>query len=77
MFLQKNNPKAPPLEFGAVSKEDLLNMGAQSIAYIKSSDGGDGFKVYAANGVLLEVQPDMKDAFNEIRAKNMVCATVH
>ncbi len=75
MFLQKNNPKAPPLEFGAISKEDLLNMGADSIAYIRP--GENGIRIYAANGALIDEGASLKDAHIEIQSKNMTCVTLH
>ena len=75
MFLQKNNPMAPPLEYGAVSKEDLLKIGADSICYIKPGDTGE-FRIYSANGRLLEREPTLKEAQNEVRTKNLTCVTL-
>lgn len=76
MFLQKNNPKAPPLEFGAISKEDLLNMCANSVAYIRK-DADNHIRIYAANGTLINEEDSVSDAQHEIRSKNMMCATLH
>ena len=76
MYLQKNNPKAPPLEFGAISKEDLLNMGANSMAYIRQSDD-NSIRIYAANGLLIDEETSLKDAEYEIRSKNLTCVTLH
>ena len=76
MFLRKNDPKSPPLEFGAISEEDLLNMGADSIAYIRE-DGDNGVKIYGANGRLIDQEDTAQDARYEIRSKNMMCVTLH
>ena len=76
MFLQKNNPLAPPLEFGAISKEDLLNIGTDSICYMKSGHAGE-VRIYGANGLLLDQESNISDAQSEVRSKNLTCVTLH
>lgn len=75
MFLQKNDPQSPPLEFGAISKEDLLNIGANSMAYIRKGTD-DTIRVYAANGLLIDEETSVKDAEYELRSKNLICVTL-
>lgn len=79
MFLSKNKPDGAPLKYGAISKEDLLNMGAENIAYIRPADFGDEkkFLVYQANGTLISEQADYQTAREELRAHNVYCATLH
>ena len=76
MFLQKNNPSAPPLEYGAISKEDLLQIGADSICYLKPGTD-DGVSIYNASGVLLMREESVKDARHSIRGKQLSCVTLH
>jgi len=75
MFLQKNDPTSPPLEFGAVSKEDLLKIGTDSMCYYKVGPGGM-VRVYSANGVLIDEESSVDDAKHEMRGKNLICVTL-
>ncbi len=75
MFLQKNNPSAPPLEFGAISKEDLLKIGTDSICYFKTGPQGE-VRIYGANGVLIDQETTVHEAKSEMRQKNMTCVTL-
>lgn len=79
MFLSKNNPQSPPLKYGAITKEDLLNMGAGQIAYIKESQHDDKtvYQVYLANGTLMREEENYRQARNELRDQNIMCATIH
>lgn len=79
MFLSKNNPQSPPLEYGAISKKDLLNMGGDHVAYIKKAlhDDKTVFQVYLANGTLISEEEDYTQARDELREHNILCATVH
>tara|TARA_B100001971_G_C18067724_1_gene471367 strand:+ start:426 stop:671 length:246 start_codon:yes stop_codon:yes gene_type:complete len=80
MFLRKKDFNSTPLKFGAISKEDLLRMGAESIAYIKKSEFGEGeekFSIYSANGDLIaEDYEDFESAVSELKSHNIYCATV-
>lgn len=80
MFLRKKDFEMPPLKFGAISKEGLLRMGAESIAYIrksKFSETGDKYAIYSASGDLIGDDYDnFEAAASELKSNNIHCATL-
>ncbi len=76
MFLRKKDYSLPHLTFGVISKEDLLNMGADQVAYMKEDTEG-GVEIYAGNGTLIGEESDLDAAITTLKSHNIFKATLH